>query len=125
MANKKEPLFDLSTDKYIASGEINGKQYGLLAIDNLSILEQQTLQGKSESLSQIGTIKTKKDEEEHNETLLEMLCLIIPDATRAILSKLSINKKLKIINAYLEKSGLLKKKTEQLTKGPRAKKKKK
>lgn len=124
MANiTKEPLLDLSVDRFIADIIIDDKQYGLLEIDNLSILQRQKLEEKSLSLTGIENIKTAKDEERHNNTLLEMLCLIIPDASRALLSKLSINKKLQVINAYLEVSGLLKKKVKQLAKGPRAKKK--
>lgn len=117
-------LLDLSTDKYVASIKIDGKKYGLLFFDQLGVVPRERVGKLSNKLAGV-KLKTESDEEKYDLVLLEILCLIVPDASRALLSKLSIWKKLEVSNAYMEVSGLVKKKVTQLAPGPRAKKKRK
>lgn len=116
-------LLDLSTDKYVASIKIDDKKYGLIAIDQLGIIHRERVSALGRKLGE-AKIKTSNDEEKHNGILLDILCLIVPDASRSLLCKLSILKKIEVSNAYMEVSGLVKKKVTPLTPGPRAKKKK-
>lgn len=116
-------LLDLSTDKYVASIKIDNEKYGLIVIDQLGIVHRERVSKLGKSLAG-ANIKTAKDEEKHDSVLLEILCLIVPDASRSLLGKLSILKKIDVVNAYMEVSGLVKKKVTQLKPGPRAQKKK-
>ena len=109
MTNKK-PLLDLSTNNHVGNIVIDDKPYGLISIDCLSILERQRLTTLGHKLSKAGDIKTAEDEAKYNKSLLDILCLIMPDAGTKILSRLSITKRLNSVNAYMEASGLLTKK---------------
>ncbi len=123
----KKPLLDLSTDNAVGfvTIEDDGKTlpYDLIKINNLSILQRQKLTDLGLRLSGLSEIKTEKDEDKYDNILLGILCLVIPSATKRILSKLPIMEKLDAVNAYMDASGLIKKKVTQLTKGKRTKKK--
>lgn len=120
----KELLLDLSTDKYIANIKIDGVNYGLINAGKLSLLERQKMTTFGSQLANAGKLKTIKDEEKYQGILLRILNIIIPDAAkRQILYKLSITDMLDIVNAYMEVSGLTKKKVTRLAKGAKAKRK--
>lgn len=109
MAEKKM-LLDLTTDEYVANIKIDDVAYGLLAIDNLSIVERQKIAKLGQLLAGVSKIKTTVDEDKYNKLLLDFMCLIIPKAARSLLAKLAISKKLDAVTAYMNVSGLLKKK---------------
>lgn len=119
MAEKKL-LLDLSTDEYVANIKIDGVSYGLLAIDNLSIIQRQKIAKLGQLLAGVSNIKTTIDEDKYDKILLDFICIIIPKASRSLLAKLAISKKLDAVTAYMDVSGLIKKKVVQLTKGERA-----
>lgn len=116
-------LLDLSTDEYVEIIKIDDVTYGLLAIDNLSIIQRQKIAKIGKLLAGVSNIKTSADEDKYDKVLLDFLCIIIPKASRSLLAKLAIGKKLDAITAYMDVSGLLKKKVTQLTRGKRAEKK--
>ncbi len=109
MAEKKM-LLDLSTDEYVANIKIDGVAYGLLAIDNLSIVQRQKIAKLGQLLAGVSEIKTTIDEDKYDKILLDFISLIMPKASRSLLGKLSINKKLDAVTAYMEAAGLIKKK---------------
>jgi hypothetical protein len=126
MANNNEKtLLDLSTDKYIGHINIDGNSYGLLHGENLSLLQQSKLQGLGTKLAKISVnVKDEKTEAEYSKIMTHILELIMPAAETKLINKLSVIKKYQAIDAYNTKVESLKKKTNQLTKGPRATKKK-
>jgi len=69
-------------------------------------------------------VKDEKAEKSYNKVMSRILELIMPDAGIKLINMLSVIKKYQAIEAYNIKVDSLKKKTEPLTKGPRAKKKK-
>lgn len=122
----KEPLLDLSTDKSVGFVNIedSGKTlpYNLIKIGFLSVLQRDRLTALSRTLSS-ASLKTAKDEEKYDGVLLDMLRIVIPSASRGLLSKLPLMEKIDTINAYMGKLGLVKKKVTRLTRGPKARKK--
>lgn len=122
--NKTKPLLTLSTEKFIACIEIDGNEYGLLSPGELTPKQQYKMSEAGKLLSQAGNMKKTGDEERCKKALLEMLLMIMPDANRSLLNKLSVSKSLQIVNAYLKETGMIKKKVMQLKKGTKAKKKK-
>ena len=122
----KKPLLDLSTDRTggIVNIEDSGKTlpYDLIKVHFLNILQRDRLVALSGALTS-ASLKTAKDEKKYDEALLEILCIIIPSASKGLLSKLPLVEKINTVNAYNEESGLVKKNVTQLTQGPKAKKK--
>ncbi len=110
--NEKELLLDLSTDSVKAHIKIDDVPYGLCGLDDLSITSRQKLNELGTQLSSVGEINTDDDEERYNAILQSLLYLVIIEINPEILQKLSITKKIEIVNAYMEVNGLLKKKTE-------------
>lgn len=125
MANKKiKPLLSLSTERFIACIEIDGKEYGLLSSEELTPRQQFEMSEGGRVLSENHDMTKAGNEERCNKSLFKMLSLIMPGADKSLVSKLSITKRLKIVNAYMPASGMIKKKVTRLEKGPKAKKKK-
>ena len=118
---QKETLLDLNTDRVVGRIKIDDKMYDLISINELSIIQQKKLTQAGQKLSFIEAIKTEAQEENYNDVLIDILTLIMPGCHNAILKKLSITKKLDIVNAYMEVSGMIKKK---VTRKPQRKKKK-
>jgi len=112
MNNEKVLLLDLSTDSVKAHIKIDGVPYGLYGLDDLSITSRQKLNELGTQLSSVGEINTVDDEERYNAILQSLLSLVIVEINPEVLQKLSITKKIEIVNAYMEVNGLLKKKTE-------------
>jgi hypothetical protein len=125
MANNKEkPLLDLSTEKFITYVKIDNTTYGLLYSDELGLTEQGELSGLGRELVKVSKkVDSIETEKKYNKVMASILLIIMPDATRNLIDKLGIVKKYQIIDLYNTEIEALKKKTSQLTKGPRAKKK--
>ena len=124
MADKEKALLDLSTDQFIGHIKIDGESYGLLHGENLSLMQQQKLQDLGKKLVNLSSkVQNEKTENSYDKVLSDILQLIMPDAGIKLINKLSVIKKYQAIEAYNQKSESLKKKTSQLTKGERAKKK--
>jgi hypothetical protein len=125
MATNEKALLDLSTDRFIGHINIDGDSYGLLHGENLSLMQQQELQELGRKLVKVSSnVKDEKAEKSYNKVMSRILELIMPDAGIKLINMLSVIKKYQAIEAYNIKVDSLKKKTEPLTKGPRAKKKK-
>ena len=118
MAEEKKLLLDLSTSNSIGyvTIEHEGKilPYDLIKTNNLSILQRQKLGTLGVKLSGATNIKTVKDEDRYNDILLDILCLIIPSASRSMLSKLPVFEKVEAVTKYMEVCGMLKKKVTPL-----------
>jgi hypothetical protein len=123
-ANKKETLLDLSTDKVKCRIKIDDKIYELIDINELSILEREPVTKASQKLSGMSTIKTAAQEKEYDKTITMILSSIMIGDCSKVLKKLSIGKKVDIFMAYADVSDMIKKKVTKLTKGKRAKRKK-
>jgi len=126
MANNNEKaLLELSTDKFIGHIKIDGEAYGLLHGEELGLMQQEEMRGLGKKLIKVSTdLKSEKSEKEYNKVMARILEMIMPDAGPKVINTLSVIKKSQAIEAYNTKAESLKKKTEPLTKGPRAKKKK-
>mgnify|MGYP006865108473 CR=1 FL=1 len=112
MANETA-LLDLSTDKFIAHINIDGEPYGLIDGDNLSILEQQRLGSMGKKLAKVAAdVKTDKEETKYNTLMAEILGLLMPDASKDLIGKLSLVKKYQAINAYNETVESIKKRNQ-------------
>lgn len=114
--NDKELLLDLTTSKTKSYIIINDTKYWLIDIDELSIVDRmQSLRHAGEVLSNFTGINTVEDEKKYDDVLKDILALIMIDVSESFLNEISISKKLKIVTAYLESSGLLKKNTNETT----------
>jgi hypothetical protein len=123
-ANKKETLLDLSTNKVKCRIKIDDKIYELIDINELSILEREPVTKATQKLSGMSTIKTAAQEKEYDKTITIILSSIMIGDCGKVLKKLSIGKKVDIFMAYADVSDMIKKKVTRLTKGKRAKRKK-
>ena len=125
---KKTPLLELTTRKINRYVEIEdeGKvyKYNYIDFNGLGIVQSQEIANLGKTLTKVSSIKTQVEEKQCNEKLLDLLCLILPSAPRKILLKFGIIDRLKIATKFFEINNLFKKKQIQLTKGSRAKKKK-
>ncbi len=109
---EKELLLDLSTDTVKAHIKIDDVLYGLVDIADLSITNRLKLIELGNLLAGVGDIKTDEDEERCNQALQTLLSFIVIDINTDILQKLSIIKKIEIVNAYMDVSDLVKKNTK-------------
>ena len=127
MAEEKKLLLDLSTNNSVGYVNIlhEGKKlpYDLVRVKKLNIVEREKLGRLGLKLSSAPNIKTVKDENKYDGILLDILCLIIPSATRSILSGLPLLEKSDTVVKYMEVSGMVKKKVTPLRPGNRATKK--
>lgn len=127
MAEEKKLLLDLSTNNSVGYVNIlhEGKKlpYDLIRVKKLNIEQREELGRLGLRLSGAVNIKTVKDEKRYDGILLDILCLIIPSATRSMLSGLPLLEKADTVTKYMEVSGMLKKKVTPLRPGKRATKK--
>ncbi len=123
-ATKIKPLMTLSAKKkesFILDRK-NVKHY-FVHMDDLGLIDRSNIEKHGQELSLVKDIKSKKDEEHYNGTLKDILCIILP-SLKSQLNTVSVVERIDIVSAYMEDTGLIKKKVQQITKGPRAKKKK-
>lgn len=104
------PLLDLSTNHAVAFLKIDGGPYDLISVDCLSILQRQKLIRLGGKLADAQEVKTEQEERKYDSILLEMLSIVMPSAPCDLIMKLSIYKKVEAVAAYMEVSGLSKKK---------------
>ena len=105
-----EPLLDLTTERVPKSIKIDGKKYNLKAIEDMSIMERAKFEGYGKTLERVSRHKgkfTEATEKEYNKILLDFIVMILPDAERRVLNKLTIWQRIAVIEAFMVETNLL------------------
>lgn len=119
--NNDEPLLDLTTERVPKYIQIDGKEYKLKAMEDMSLTEQSEFQSYGKTCERVGSHKgkfTEAVEKEYNKVLLDFLIMILPDAGRKVFGKLTIWQRLQVVEVFMVETRRLREGKSPGYKGP-------